>query len=90
MKRNEVRKKSGKRIRFVQGGGWGPIVKEGYGEVEVGEGDVCEGFDKDVDDDVGIIEISVELVANGRVVRSVGLLREGVIDCVQFEDRKVG
>ena len=40
----------------------GTVVEEGDREVEVGERNGCEGFDKDIDYDIRVVEILVELI----------------------------
>lgn len=67
--------------------GWA-FVEEGYAEVEVGEGGGGKGFYQDVDDNIGVVEVWVELVAG-----VVNLVSESEIDgsvkYLQLEDCEV-
>ena len=40
----------------------GPFVEKGDAEIEVGERGGSEGFDKDVDHNVGVVQVWVELI----------------------------
>lgn len=69
MKSYEVGKESWERVGFVEVGRWRPVIEKGDRKVEVGERHGCESFYKDVDDDIGVIEVRVELVAEHRTNR---------------------
>lgn len=62
MQGDEDREEGWERIGLVWVGGRVAFVKEGDAEVEVGERRRGEGFDEDVDHDVGVVEIWVELI----------------------------
>ena len=63
MERGERGEERGERVGLVRvGGGRGAVVEEGDAEREVGEGRGGERFDEDVDDDVGVVEVWIELV----------------------------
>ena len=62
MQSDEDGEEGWERIGLVWVGGRITFVKERDAEVEVGEGRGGEGFDEDVDHDVGVVEVGVELV----------------------------
>ena len=58
----EHRKEGGEGVGLVERGIGGPFVEERDAKVEVGPGDGSEGLEEDVYDDIGVVELGVELV----------------------------
>lgn len=79
----------GERVGLVWVGGDGAFVEKGDAEVEVREGEGCQGFDEDVDDYVRVVEVRVKLVA-AQKVSSVHLRTQKEGYRSQFEDGEVG
>ena len=55
-------KEGGEGVGLVERGIGGPFVEQGDAEVEVGPGDGSEGLEEDIHDDIGVVELGVELV----------------------------
>lgn len=63
MKSYKVGKESWERVGFIEIGGWRPIIEKSDGKIEIGERHGGKGLYKDVDNDIRVIEVLVELVA---------------------------
>jgi len=58
------------RVRFVEVGAGSAFIQEGNAEIEIGEGRCGEGFYKDVDHNIWVVEVRVELVARKKENKS--------------------
>ena len=47
---------------------WRTFIEQGDAEIEVGEGERREGFDEDVDDYIGVVEVRIELIPKRTLV----------------------
>jgi len=59
----EIREETGERVRFFHVDVRRSIIQQGGRKIEVGKRNGCESFHQDVYDNIGIVQIAIELVS---------------------------
>lgn len=92
MQRSELGEEVREGIGLVKVRIGGTVVEEGDGEVEVGERNGCEGFDKDIDYDIRVVEILVELIKfqDGKVGEAIIFLASNLVIQIILQNPNIG